>query len=318
MPQASRTDTRATRNVFHQIGVGVIMALTLAWPHQVLAQAPAGQVVEYYHLDALGSVRVVTDQAGQVIDRHDFLPFGDEYPGPQPAAKEKKLFTGHEHDAETGLDYFGARYYEAPTGRFTTVDPFQTTSANLLDPQRWNRYAYARNNPLRWLDPDGRDTADPETPEQLTAQIPKKIRSEMATAIAESDKPTSDDKKGGSHEESGVAGIDGDRKWVVSRDLPGKYVDIDSGTTKVSTSGKAADQDLANSIVDPRVEFHVHPSAKSSAGAVWAQEPSPGDKANANPGLIHIVFGARDKMVYFYNSSGQIGKAMKLDDFLRK
>ena len=59
-------------------------------------------------------------------------------------------------DAETGLDYFGARYYSAPTGRFTTVDPVYTWRENLLDPQRWNRYAYGRNNPLRYKDPDGR------------------------------------------------------------------------------------------------------------------------------------------------------------------
>jgi len=53
--------------------------------------------------------------------------------------------------------YFGARYYSAPVGRFTTVDPSMTIQENVLDPQRWNRYAYGRNNPLRYVDPDGRD-----------------------------------------------------------------------------------------------------------------------------------------------------------------
>ena len=43
-------------------------------------------------------------------------------------------------------------------GRFTTVDPVYTWQENLEDPQRWNRYAYVRNNPLRYVDPDGRDT----------------------------------------------------------------------------------------------------------------------------------------------------------------
>ena len=100
-------------------------------------------------------MRVVTDQNAQVVSRHDFLPFGEEW-NPPANAKEKKLFTGHERDAETGLDYFGARYYRPQVGRFTTIDPLQTTSENLADPQRWNRYAYVRNNPLRWVDPDGR------------------------------------------------------------------------------------------------------------------------------------------------------------------
>lgn len=52
--------------------------------------------------------------------------------------------------------YFGARYYASKIGRFTTVDPAYTIPENLVDPQRWNRYAYARNNPLKYVDPDGR------------------------------------------------------------------------------------------------------------------------------------------------------------------
>jgi RHS repeat-associated protein len=52
--------------------------------------------------------------------------------------------------------YFGARYYGSRIGRFTTVDPALDQEA-LLNPQKWNRYAYSRNNPLRYVDPDGRD-----------------------------------------------------------------------------------------------------------------------------------------------------------------
>jgi RHS repeat-associated protein len=53
--------------------------------------------------------------------------------------------------------YFGARYYRADLGRFTTIDPVYTWSENLVDPQRWNRYAYVRNNPLKFVDPDGKN-----------------------------------------------------------------------------------------------------------------------------------------------------------------
>jgi len=99
-------------------------------------------------------VRAVTDEAGQLLERHEYLPFGEEW-NPQPAGDSRK-FTGKERDAETGLDYFGARYYGSEIGRFTTVDPVYTWQENLVDPQRWNRYAYVRNNPLRFTDPDGR------------------------------------------------------------------------------------------------------------------------------------------------------------------
>ena len=83
------------------------------------------------------------------------LPFGQEWAG-TPAETSPKMFAGQERDVETGLDYFGARYYRAEIGRFTTVDPELNIKGALVDPQRWNRYAYARNNPLRYTDPDGR------------------------------------------------------------------------------------------------------------------------------------------------------------------
>jgi RHS repeat-associated protein len=73
-----------------------------------------------------------------------------------PPPSDKRLFTGKERDSETGMDYFGARYLRAANGRFTTTDPVVTLDENFADPQRWNRYAYVRNNPLRWTDPDGR------------------------------------------------------------------------------------------------------------------------------------------------------------------
>jgi RHS repeat-associated protein len=63
--------------------------------------------------------------------------------------------TGKERDAETGLDYFGARYFSGAQGRFTSPDaPFADQFVE--DPQSWNLYAYTRNNPLRYIDDDGR------------------------------------------------------------------------------------------------------------------------------------------------------------------
>jgi RHS repeat-associated protein len=62
------------------------------------------------------------------------------------------MITGKERDVETGLDYFEARYRSAAQGRFTSVDPVSGWPG---DPQSWNMYAYARNNPLLYTDPDG-------------------------------------------------------------------------------------------------------------------------------------------------------------------
>ncbi len=62
--------------------------------------------------------------------------------------------SGKERDVETGLDYFGARYYSGPQGRFTSPD---LGAYKLEDPQTFNRYAYVNNNPLKYIDPTGKE-----------------------------------------------------------------------------------------------------------------------------------------------------------------
>src|SRR3974377_1832303 len=63
--------------------------------------------------------------------------------------------SGKERDAESGLDYFGARYFSGPQGRFTTPDKV-FADQHPQDPQSWNLYAYVTNNPLKFVDDTGR------------------------------------------------------------------------------------------------------------------------------------------------------------------
>jgi len=107
----------------------------------------------FYHVDTLGSVRAVTNSVGDVIRRDDYHAFGEA--GTTPVGDPIR-FTGKERDAETALDYFGARYYRNLAGRFTSVDPLMGVETALADPQRWNRYSYVGNRPTRVVDPDGR------------------------------------------------------------------------------------------------------------------------------------------------------------------
>lgn len=131
--------------------------------------------MRYYHLDALGSVRALSDAGGTVIERHDYLPYGEECTtgtcstNPGLGTGGPRKFTGKERDVETGLDYFGARYHGSRLARFTSIDPVTTWKDNLADPLRWNRYAYGRNNPLRYVDPDGRKIEPTGSTEFLTA-----------------------------------------------------------------------------------------------------------------------------------------------------
>ena len=132
----------------------LVVSLLCALASSARAQG-AGDAIVYYDSDAIGSVRFVSNAAGQMVERHDYLPFGQEWPGDAGASKRK--FGGKEHDGETGFDYFGARYLSAGIGRFTTVDTKVDLEQNAANPQRWNRYAYVTNSPLRHVDPDGRD-----------------------------------------------------------------------------------------------------------------------------------------------------------------
>gem|GEM_PF-993308 len=123
-----------------------------------IARRDFNNAVNYYFADHLGTARVVTDAVGTVpvLDDSDFYPFGGERAIRSSSGNNYK-FTGKEHDLESGLDDFGARYFASTMGRFTSVDPIWVKIDRLVDPQRLNLYAYARNNPLTFLDLDGMD-----------------------------------------------------------------------------------------------------------------------------------------------------------------
>ena len=67
----------------------------------------------------------------------------------------RSRFTGKERDTESGLDYFGARYYASNMGRWMSPDPKAPSIKHLANPQKWNKYNYVLNNPLSNVDPDG-------------------------------------------------------------------------------------------------------------------------------------------------------------------
>ncbi|MBI2548845.1 hypothetical protein HYW21_05840 [Candidatus Woesearchaeota archaeon] len=102
----------------------------------------------FYHPDALGSTALVTDEAGNVVEEVEYLPFGEVIEG----GNDRYLFTGKEKDRETGLQYYNARYYAPDQARFIQPDSVQP---NVYDPQQLNKYSYARNNPVKYTDPSG-------------------------------------------------------------------------------------------------------------------------------------------------------------------
>jgi RHS repeat-associated protein len=132
--------------------------------------APPASSTEYVTVDDVGTTRLVTGTLGNVLERHDFEPFGHELMGTEGGWRTsvpgygvtptsvRQQFTGQERD-DTGLDFFQARYFTSAQGRFASVDP-ANAGASLGDPQSWNAYAYVSNSPLRFTDPSGMDDGE--------------------------------------------------------------------------------------------------------------------------------------------------------------
>jgi RHS repeat-associated protein len=117
----------------------------------------AASGTQYLTADGLGSTRLI---GGATMVREDYLPFGktidvsagsprNGVTGYGVNAGVTQQFTSKERDAETGLDFFGARYFSSAQGRFTSPDP-PLLDQHIGNPQSWNLYAYGRNNPLRF------------------------------------------------------------------------------------------------------------------------------------------------------------------------
>ena len=119
------------------------------------AHTPEG--LQHFHLDHLGSPRIITDANGKTVAEHLYFPFGEEATNPAQGA-EALRFTGHERDeldaggTTADLDYMHARYFSAHLGRFNSIDP---VGGAPNWPQSWNRYSYTLGNPLKYTDPEG-------------------------------------------------------------------------------------------------------------------------------------------------------------------
>jgi RHS repeat-associated protein len=105
----------------------------------------------FFHNDHLGGVNVIT-RADSVVDQLvEYGPWG-KTSRLQAGGEGLLRFTGQQQDIESGLLYYGGRYYDPDLGRFISPDPFVP---EILDPQSHNRYSYVLNNPVGNIDPSG-------------------------------------------------------------------------------------------------------------------------------------------------------------------
>jgi RHS repeat-associated protein len=115
-----------------------------------IARKSGGQTL-FYHNDHLGGIHVITDQDGLRQQLVEYTPWG-EVSRSEGNADLTHGFTGQFLDPESGLMYYGGRYYDPALGRFINPDPFVPEPGN---PQALNRYSYVINNPVNATDPSG-------------------------------------------------------------------------------------------------------------------------------------------------------------------
>lgn len=115
-------------------------------------------VFEYYHPDHLHSAEILSSSSGGLYQHYEYTAYGiSRYTYSTTAFPISRRYTSQVLDEETGLYYYGARYYDPVIGRFVQPD---TLIPNQFDPRSYDRYAYGMDNPLRYVDPSGHGPID--------------------------------------------------------------------------------------------------------------------------------------------------------------
>lgn len=135
----------------------------------------------FHHYDEMGNTIFVTDDAGTVIGSYAYSPFG-ELSAVSGGLDNPFTWQGRHGVVDEGNGRYAvrARYYDSTTGRFLSRDPIRQTG-----PQSANPYQYALNNPLRYVDVNGKEFSDPPEIDQLKTRI-ESLRAERTELLFES------------------------------------------------------------------------------------------------------------------------------------
>lgn len=225
----------------------------------VLWGSPAqARTVSYFYTDPQGTVVATTDALGNLISGNDYRPFGEPALGTDQAGP---AYTGHVRDDESALNYMIARYQDPTTGRFVSIDPAPPTPGQLFE---FNRFAYARNSPYKYTDPDGRNAI-------ITHRSDGSI--DIKVPIIFSGNPDANNA-------ANVAAIKSD---VASR-WSGLY-NVGGSITKVSVSVVDVDSNTPKNVINKITLLAGITSNRNSAGASFVREGKEGEWNVLSPGM---------------------------------
>ena len=146
-----------TAKIFDSTGATTTTAPVTVQVATLAANGAATTTTTYLLTDVAGSPILATDASGNVLWRESYKPFGERTANAKTAGANRQFFHGKAADPESGLSYFGARYYDPVIGRFMGPDERGFQEGDI---QSFGLYAYGANNPYRYRDPDGHSPID--------------------------------------------------------------------------------------------------------------------------------------------------------------
>jgi len=310
----------------------------------------------WYHPDHLGSSSWITDTGGHAIQHLHYLPWGEDLVDQRTTNwSARYTFSAKEKDAETGLSYFGSRYYSSDLSIWLSVDPMSDKYASL------SPYVYCADNPVKLVDPNGEEFGDfifngtiigtdgiDDGLLYVVKNYENKNCDDAVEFILNHSGNTQDFAENSIAYENSIliessaqnrqAMID-----IVSKDnglggtadannreyggiiKDGKVIPLEPGAVGKLVLGKknyllfpgeATFHSHASGDTDvPNIDNTVTTISNGKPYACWEQKPSQIDIDNAG-NSTHYVFAMREKVVYIYNSSG-IQATMPMNRFVK-
>jgi RHS repeat-associated protein len=143
-------DEGITANVWEEYALNGAGQKAYVYGNDLITQTQAGQT-RYYLVDGLGSTRLLTDEAGQVLNSYGYEAFGQTV-SQTGSASNKYQYAGEQYDEVLGDYYLRQRFYDTTSGRFGRMDVYE---GDLHNPISLNKYTYAHGNPSNLTDPSG-------------------------------------------------------------------------------------------------------------------------------------------------------------------